>query len=328
MNDRITDLLHEVADDVEPGDRLDAIRAATGVEIGVRRPGRGWWAAGGVGLVAASVVAALALTTGGAPTREQQPAGSLPSTDADSGAAARAVAVYYQGDTGLGLRLYREFRRVRAGDPLTAALTLVFAGTPSDPDYRTGWPPVPGTFVGAEVVDDVIRVEIGDPELLIEHDPPVVQNALAIEQVIFTAQAALQERLPVQFVHDGEPVGELLGRDVSEPLSGAPQDEVLAPVSLSDPSEGREVDNDESLTVRGTTFAADGTVTTRIQRWEGTFVAAEKVDRVGLGNEGPVSFTATFTLGELPPGDYVVISEVTDQSGSLTSDTRRITIAD
>ena len=80
--------------------------------------------------------------------------------------------------------------------------------------------------------------------------------------------------------------------------------------------------------MRGTTFAADGTVTTRIQRWEGTFVAAEKVDRVGLGNEGPVSFTATFTLGELPPGDYVVISEVTDQSGSLTSDTRRITIAD
>ena len=322
MNDRITDLLHEVADDVEPGDRLDAIRS----EIGVRRPGRGWWAAGGVGLVAASVVAALAMTTGAPAPTEPQPVAPPASTGAD--AATQAVAVYYQGDTGLGLRLYREFRRVRADDPLTAALTLVFEGTPSDPDYRTGWAPVPGTFVGAEVVDDVVRVEIGDPELLLEHDPPVAQNALAIEQVIFTAQAALQERLPVQFVHDGEPVSELFGRDASEPLPGAPQDEVLAPVSLSDPSEGRKVDNDESLTVRGTTFAPDGTVTTRIRRWEGTFVAAEKVDRVGLGNEAPVSFTATFTLGELPPGDYVVISEVTDPSGAVTTDTRRITVVD
>lgn len=322
MSDRITDLLHEVADDVEPGDRLDAIRA----DIGVRRPGRGWWAAGGVGLVAASVVAALALTTGAPSPTEPQPVAPPASTNAD--ASTRAVAVYYQGDTGLGLRLYREFRRVRTDDPLTAALTLVFEGTPSDPDYRTGWAPVPGTFVGAEVVDDVIRVEIGDPELLIEHDPPVAQNALAIEQVIFTAQAALQERLPVQFVHDGEPVSELFGRDASEPLPGAPQDEVLAPVSLSDPSEGRKVDNDESLTVRGTTFAPDGTVTTRLQRREGTFVAAEKVDRVGLANEGPVSFTATFTLGELPPGDYVVISEVTDPSGAVTTDTRRITVVD
>ena len=40
----IKDLLHEVTDGVEPGDRLDAIRSAT---TDVRRPGRGWWAAGG-----------------------------------------------------------------------------------------------------------------------------------------------------------------------------------------------------------------------------------------------------------------------------------------
>ena len=46
MSDRIKDLLHEVADGVDPGERLDAIRAETS---GGRRTGRGWWAAGGVG---------------------------------------------------------------------------------------------------------------------------------------------------------------------------------------------------------------------------------------------------------------------------------------
>lgn len=324
MSDRITDLLHEVADDVEPGDRLEAIRA----EIGVRRPGRGWWAAGGVGLVAASLVAALALTTGGAPTREQQPVGPLPSTDADSDAATRAVAVYYQGDTGLGLRLFREFRRVRADDPLTAALTLVFEGTPSDPDYRTGWAPVPGTFVGAEVVDDVIRVEIGDPELLIEHDPPVAQNALAIEQVIFTAQAALQERLPVQFVHDGEPVSELFGRDASEPLPGAPQDEVLAPVSLSDPREGLLVDNDESVEVRGRGTSASGNVDINVIGVASGASVNAAILKDYLRTDRLTGFSIGLGLADAPPGEYDVIATVRGPNGTLTTDTRRITVVD
>ena len=51
----IKDLLHEVTDAVEPGDRLHAIRVAT-ADTG-RRTRRGWWTAGGVGLVARALAA-------------------------------------------------------------------------------------------------------------------------------------------------------------------------------------------------------------------------------------------------------------------------------
>jgi hypothetical protein len=79
MNDlKIRDLLHEVADDVEPGDRLAAIRAAT-APAG-RRTRRGWWAAGGAGLVAASVVTAFTLNTGGAPQTTDPDLAGPPST--------------------------------------------------------------------------------------------------------------------------------------------------------------------------------------------------------------------------------------------------------
>ena len=79
------DLLHEVADGVEPGDRLDAIRAATPRSAYAPRAGG---SAGGAGLVAASVVTALALTTGGAPQtggHRTRPGPETPATTARGG---------------------------------------------------------------------------------------------------------------------------------------------------------------------------------------------------------------------------------------------------
>ena len=327
MTDRIKDLLNEVADSVEPGDRLDAIRTATGV----RRRGRVWWAAGGVGLVAAATIAAVVLVSGNIPPSHRTPpvATTGPSPTATE-PAMHTVAVYYQGDTPDGLRLYREFRQVPTGDPLEAALELVFTGTPLDSDYRTGWPPVHGTFVGAEIVGDVIRVEIGDPELLLEHDPPVEQNAMAIEQVIYTAQAAVQRRLPVQFVHNGNPINEVLGRPTSEPLANGPVLETLAHVSLSDPFEGQMVDNDEPFTVTGVGNSFEGTIVTRIQRWEGTYVVDELPAIAGSYEDRLFPFEVTFDLTDVPPGDYVVISRTDDPSGAgrFHTDTRRITVVD
>jgi hypothetical protein len=337
-NDTISELLHEVADGVEPGDRLDAIRAATA--DGGRRTG--WWAAGGVGLLAASVVTALALTTVGTPRgSEPDPAQPAPTSPSETATEAQTstVAVYYVGDTPAGPRLYREFRRVE-GDPLDAAVAAAVGNRPDgagllplDPDYRVPWPPLTQAGAGLDDTGDVIEVSLGgDPEADLRERGELTEAeaGLAIEQLIRTAQGAVGERLPVRFLLYGEITDQVLGVPVSEPLTAAPDLEVLAHVSLTEPSEGQTVDNDEPLTVTGVGNSFEGNVVTRIQRWEGTAVVAELPTIAGWEEPRLYPWTVTFDLSDVPAGEYVVISSTDDPSGAgnFDTDTRRITVVD
>lgn len=347
MSDRIKDLLHEVADAVEPSDRLDAIRAET---AGARRTGRGWWAAGGVGLLAASVVTAVALSTGGTPTSDPDPAQPAPTSPSETAtdpasppspteAETSTVAVYYVGDTPDGPRLYREFRRLE-GDPLDAAVSAAVGNDtngvgllPLDPDYRTPWPSLAqaGAALGPE--GDLIEIDLGgDPEgsLHDRGDLSEAEASLAVEQLIRTAQAAVGERLPVRFLLYGEVTDQVLGVPASEPLVQGSDLAVLAHVSLTEPSEGELVDNDEPFTVTGQANSFEGNVVTRIQRWEGTYVVDQKPAIAGTYEDRLFPFEVTFDLTDVPPGDYVVISQTDDASGEgrFHTDTRRITIVD
>lgn len=322
MTDRIKDLLQEVADDVEPGDRIDAIRAATGV----RRPGRGWWTAGGAGLVAASVVTALALTTGGdAPPEE--PATSVPTTGAPV-----EVFGYYAGDTPDGQRLYRELRSVVAGDPFDAAL-IALASPPDDPDYVNLWP--------ADAIQDVSFDGIGDDGLIgVTVDRSYAtrpasmtpeQAGLAVEQVVRTLQTASASRAPVQFHADGSPLSQVLGVPTSEPLVPASDLSVLAHVSLTAPAEGQEVDNDDPFTVEGLGNSYEGNIVTRIQRLSGVVeVVAEEPTIAGTYEDRLFPFEVTFDLTTVPPGDYLVASRTDDPTGEqrFHVDDRRLTIVD
>lgn len=347
MSDRIRDLLTEVADGVAPGDRLDAIRSAT-ADNG--RTGRGWWAAGGVGLLAASVVTALALTTGGTPRSGEpdpaQPAPTIPSetaTDPSTPTATETqtstVAVYYVGDTPAGPRLYREFRRVE-GDPLAAAVAAAVGNRPDgagllplDPDYRVPWPALTQAVARLDNTGDVIEVSLGgDPEADLGErgDLTEAEAGLAIEQLIRTAQGAVGERLPVRFLlYDGI-TDQVLGVPTSEPLAAGSDLAVLAHVSLTEPSEGELVDNDQPFTVTGVGNSFEGNIVTRIQRWEGTFVVDEKPTIAGTYEDKLFPFEVTFDLTNLAPGEYVVLSQTDDPSGEgrFHVDTRRITIVD
>jgi hypothetical protein len=348
MSDRIKDLLSEVADGVEPGDRLDAIRSATAVSG--RRTGRAWWAAGGVGLIAASVVTALALTNGGTPQSggpdPAQPAPTSPTdtaTDPSTPTATEAqtstVAVYYVGDTPAGPRLYREFRRVE-GNPLEAAVAAAVGNRPDgaglpplDPDYRVPWPSLTQAVAHLDDAGDVIEVLLGgDPEADLRERGDLTESeaGLAIEQLVRTAQGAVGERLPVRFLLYDEITDQVLGVPVSEPLTAGPDLDVLAHVSLTEPSEGQTVDNDEPFTVTGVGNSFEGNVVTRIQRWEGTAVVAELPTIAGWEEPRLYPWTVTFDLTDVPPGDYVVISRTDDPSGAgnFDTDTRRITVVD
>lgn len=354
MNDqKIRDLLHEVADGVEPGERLDAIRAASGV----RRPGRGWWTAGGVAVVAASVVTALALTMGGTPrSTEPRPAEQVttpaPAPDrsgswqerkerleemrraaeAENGGSTTTVAAYYAGDTPDGLRLYREFRRVDADDAFGAAAAALSL-PPEDPDYANLWPADAIQTVSFDGTGDdgVIGVTVdpthrGRPAGMTE-----VEAALAVEQVVRTVQAAARARAAVQFFSGGNPIDQVLGVPTSEPLAAGSDLAVLAHVSLSDPSEGLLVDNDEPFTVTGVGNSFEGNIVTRIQRLSGVVeVVAEEPAIAGTYEDRLFPFEVTFDLTAVPPGDYLVVSRTDDPSGEgrVHLDDRRITVVD
>jgi hypothetical protein len=337
MTDRIKDLLHEVTDGVEPGDRLEAIRSATSSG---RRTGRGWWAAGGVGLVAASVVAAVALSTGGAPINDSGPAASkspspsptTTATDPETRGGGLAAWIYYVGDTLDGQRLYRERRLTSGENPFAAAkdgLTLA----PLDSDYVNLWP--------VDAITDVSFDGIGDDGLIgVTVDPAYrarpagmteVEAGLAVEQVIRTLQAAVRAGAAVQFFSDGNPVDQVLGVPTSEPLTAGSDLAVLAHVSLSAPSEGLRVDNDEPFTVTGLGSSFEGNIVTRIQRLSGVVeVVAEEPAIAGTYEDRLFPFEVTFDLTAVPPGDYLVVSRTDDPSGEgrVHVDDRRITIVD
>lgn len=328
----LRDLLTDAVADVEPGYGLDSIRARTATTR------RRWpYAAGGLVLaVAASITAFAVVGPEPAPQATDPGSSTSPSpspspTDAPN-TAPITVAAYYVGDTPDGPRLYREFRRIEAADPFAAAIAAL-EQPPLDPDYRTYWPAgaienISFDGIGA---DGFIGIALSDAAL---RDRPTGMDEetarMAIEQVIYTLQGSVKTRAPVSFSVDHNPVDQVFGVPTSEPLANGPLLDTLALVSLTSPSEGMLVDNDEPFVVEGVGNSFEGNIVTRIQRWEGTYVVDQKPAIAGMGEDKLFPFEVTFDLTDVPPGDYAVISQTDDPSGEgrFHTDSRRITIVD
>jgi len=240
-----------------------------------------------------------------------------------------AVAVYYVGETPDGPRLYREFRTTAAVDPFAAAVEALSVA-PVDPDYRSPWP--------TDAIQDVSFDGVGDDGIIaITVDPAYrlrtagmseAEASLAVEQAIRTVQAAAQSRAPVQFYADSNPIDQVLGVPTSEPLAEGSDLVVLAHVSLSDPSEGVLVDNDQLF--RGVGNSYEGNIVTRIQRLDGSAVLEPLPAIAGWMENRLFPFKITFDLSDVSPGDYVVLSQTDDPSGEgrFHTDSRLITVID
>ena len=327
------DLLDDAVADVEPGYALDRIRARTTTTK------RRWpYAAGGAVLAIAASFTAFAVLGPDTAPRATDP-GSTTSPSAServSEAPTTPLAVYFVGDTPDGPRLYLEFRQFTSVPGATdvqvalkTAVVTALTGPPLDPDYRTRWPDIGSGLRNVEVVDGSIRIDLY-PSATQAHGLPAAERHAAIEQLIQTAQGAVQQRLPVQFLVNGNPSAEILGLPASEPLANGPVLDTLALVSLTTPSEGMQVDNDEPLVVQGAGNSFEGNIVTRIQRWEGTYIVDQLPAIAGWGEDRLFPFEVTFDLTDVPPGDYVVISQTDDPSGEgrFHTDTRRITVVD
>lgn len=324
----LRELLQDAVADVQPAYRLDEVLA----RISHRPDHRRWWYGGAAVLAAsaASVAAVVALSSGPDQQAQPGPAGTptagTPSPEPSATPSAtpateeRALAVYYVGDTPRGPRLYREFQRltVAAGAPRALdGVAPAVLGPADDPDYRSGWPA--RTTVG-EIAqgEDRVTIDIVSPDGASLRDRPAGMSAfeasLAIEQVVRTAQAGMSP-LPVgvQLTLDGRRSDQILGVPTSEPLAAAPDIDVLALVSLSDPTEGAVLPDDGRLRLAGRANSFEATVPWRIEDATGAVVKEGFVTAEGMGDR-LYPFADVIDCSDLAPGTYTLVVTTSDPS--------------
>ncbi len=331
MTDRpdLRDLLTDAVSGVEPrSDALDTLRARTrGAAVSRTRP---WiYGAGGAVLATAATVTAFAVLGGGpdqptvdpGPARQTSVAGSPRPSDQGSatptaGTERVAVPVYFLGDSGRGPVLYREFRAQDlapgAADRLRASVTLAVTGAPLDPDYTSPWPP--GTTVaGVTAGDDEITVDLSGGAVSRRPGGLSEQDAeMALQQVVYSAQAGLGERLPVRFLLDGQQTGTLLGIDLPGPVAELPETDALAHAQVTSPAEGATVSSAFEVEGRGSSFEATMLWELRRGDAKGTVVRSGYATADGwMGRLYPFRFT----VKGVSPGDYTLVVSTDDPSG-------------
>ena len=299
-----------------------------------------------VGLAAAATAAAIAgvvvVTTQRGPGSDSGPVASpTASTSAGPSASAtattvpsteRALGIYYVGDTPQGPRLYREFHRLRVADGAAGAVGPAIAQAldrADDSDYRDLWPDGTQASVRGATGSEV-TLSLSNATLDLRDRPAGTSAAdaeAAVQQLVYTTQAALQQRLPVRFLVDGQPTDSLLGVDVSGPVTNGPALETLALVSISEPQEGVEVTG--SFRASGVASSFEATVPWEIRKGDqvvkrGFSTASGWMDKLYPWQTDPISVT------DLPEGTYTFVASTDDPSGGEgagpTSDTRTIVV--
>ena len=337
--DDLRALLDEAVSDVEPRPALDTIRARTKVTPMNKKRSWMYAALGAVAATAATVAAVVVLTDNDSdPANGPAASGSAsvsPTPTEPSQTATptttETLPVYYVGDTPTGPRLYREFHRLETGasesERVTSALREALAGNSAlDPDYRSDWP-AENLTVTAEVRGEEVWVDLSDAGL---HDRPAAlteaEAAMAVEQVVHTAQAVLQRRAPVQLTLGGERTDQVLGVPASEPLAAGDPMQVQATVWVISPQEGDAVSSPFTVEGRGAFFEAN----VSWQLYRGDSTSGELVDEgFTMAADGMTLAEYSFEV-EAEPGEYllrVYDADMSDGEGpGEQEDTKRIVV--
>jgi hypothetical protein len=263
-------------------------------------------------------------------TRTQASSPSPSDTGSQEVAAEFVVPVYYVGETARGPRLYREFHRTTAANRGEAAIAEAVTAQPQDPDYRQVWPD--GTSVRAFHFDGtgdsgLITVDLaGGPASL--KDRPAGMDAdtaqMAVQQLVYTAQAVTQTRAPVRLLLDGQRTDSVLGVPASEPLSNGEEMSTLALVWIIDPAQDAQVTSPFTVSGLASTFEAN-------VLWElkqnGKVVAEGHTTADEAFTMSPYSFKV-----QAAPGHYTLVVHDSDESGGEGfppfEDTKQITVTD
>jgi Sporulation and spore germination len=319
---RLRRALAREAEAVEPGDGLERIQERTRGGAGRR-----WvpWAAAVaaaavVGLVAGAVVG-LSVDDDGQvaappPSLTSAPAAPVPSATDAPVETGDALPVYWLGEQGTRLALFREFGDAGPQDPaarVQAAVTQALTGTPADPDYSTAW--ADGSAATSSLADGEIRVDLNSTAASGASMGSEVAS-LSVDQLVWTATAAAGEDLPVRItVAGGTP--DLFGTvSLAEPfVRGSAESDPRAVVWISSLSEG------ESVTAGALEITGEG-----VNAFENTLIwtlvrEGATVDQGFFGVEATDGAIDTGERGtwsldlDLQPGSYTLTVEVPDASG-------------
>lgn len=187
-------------------------------------------------------------------------AAPAPTTAAPPPAETVLAALYYVGDTEQRPVLYREFRRVPVvGDPITTAVTAMLQPA-LDPDYKTLWPA--GTAVQSVRKDgEVGTIDLNDVAL--RGKAGSEHACLTVQQLVWTVTAADKSVKRVLVTVDGKADGVVsewwgAGCGKDEPIARhSPSYEVLAPVQISNPTEGATVSSKVTFGGEASVFEAN-----------------------------------------------------------------------
>lgn len=241
----------------------------------------------------------------------------------------KAYAVYYVGTNPSGKPvLFREFHRgpdVPAADPgangndvLTEAVHDALATVPFDPDYVSPWPGLATLdYASYETTGDGYTLQIAFKSGAPTARPPGMSAAeakAAIQQLVYTAQAAIGKRAPVSFTigrHVPPPHPTLLGVDISQSIAAAPVLSTLSLVNISSPNGGAKVSG--MLTVTGVNNAFEGTSVIYLERNGKKYLVTPTIG--GMGGNKMWPWTVTLDLSKVQPGRYTLVAQNDDPSG-------------
>jgi len=262
------------------------------------------------------------------PTPSTAPTTSSPTTSGPVATESVTLPVYFVGPVGGAddkYKLFREFVRqdlpvgATPAEKAKAALVLAINAQPySNTDgYLQPWS---GQTIGdVTVADGAITVHLanaGVPEAVVGDE----NKRLAVQELVWTAQAAIQQTLPVRFEVSGGAT-ELFGSiSTDQDFTRPPSDRVyedLAPVWVTSPVRDQVLPASKAVTVRGLAIVFEATVNWQLDRGTTTLSSGHAMASIGAPMQGEYSFS----LGRLAAGDYTIrVRELSAKDGSVSAE--------
>jgi len=219
------------------------------------------------------------------------------------------------------------------GDVLTEAVQDALGSLPLDPDYRSPWQGrVTLDYASYETTGAGYTLQIalnGSPSQLAARPAGIsaAEARAAVQQLVYTAQAAVGKRMPVSItVGNRPPVPHetLWGIDISQPVVNGPALKTLSLVNISSPNEGQQVSG--QLEVTGVNNAFEGTSVIYLERAGKKYLTTPVIG--GFGPDKLYPWKTTLDLTKVQPGEYTLVAQNDDPSGrgNPAQDTRTLEV--